>query len=132
MKFSDRGDLFAYYDVEGQTVRIVSIGSKKKDDITELINKIVAGDFRTEFTATAECDLSFIKSIEFDTQSQYFVGYGDRRVFVLNLGTAEKILYDLDTEIYDKIYTIRFVSSPPGASGKPFECMIGCSKVGSK
>ena len=36
MKFSDAGDMFAYYDVDGQTVRIVSIEGK----ITELINKI--------------------------------------------------------------------------------------------
>jgi hypothetical protein len=84
---------------------------------------------------TEQCDLSFIKSIEFDTHSRYFVGYGDHRVFILNLTTKEKILYDLNTEIYDKIYTVRFVSAPTSAANattKPFQCIIGCSKIGSK
>lgn len=80
------------------------------------------------------CDISFIKSIEFDTHSQYFIGYGDHKVFILNLKTKEKILYYLNREIYDKIYTIRFVSStssdPKGQ--KPFKCILGCSRLGSK
>jgi WD40 repeat protein len=107
MKFSEDGKMFAYYDIDNQTIRIIDIDN----NIEDLINKIKNQKFNTNFVGKSEnCDIKFIEHIEFDTNSKYFVGYGDQDVFILDIITKEKFLYRINTSIYDKIYTIRFVS----------------------
>ena len=82
MKFSDAGDMFAYYDIDNQTVRIVNIKEGEKDNgITELINKIRQQRFYANYVGDEkdpDNDISFIKSIEFD----------------INKEAVEKAMYD--------------------------------------
>ena len=127
MKFSEDGKMFAYYDIDNQTIRIIDIDG----NIEDLINKIKNQKFNTNFVGESEhCDIKFIDHIEFDTNSKYFIGHGDQDIFILDITTKEKFLYRIDTSIYDKIYTIRFVSNKQDS--KKFQCYLGCSKKGSK
>ena len=78
----------------------------------EIINDLKSGKFLNSFSHTDKSD-HFVENIAFDRRKRYIVGWGNTKVLIYNLKDDNNQVAQelhLKTEIFDKIYHLRFIS----------------------
>jgi hypothetical protein len=94
--------------------------------IKELIGRVKSfpdneGDL--DFVANvAEVDLRFVKKIKFDTNNRFLVGFGENKIFVLNLKTKEHEILENNSRRYEKICDLNLISHSD--KNKGYKCFI--------
>jgi hypothetical protein len=88
MEFHHDGEMFAFYFQETQTLKITYI-----DDIDNFVDMLKSledtehdDQYFVDFNGPKNnLDLSFIEKIKFDTGKKYLIGWGQTKVFIMNM-----------------------------------------------
>ena len=74
-------------------------------------------------------DIGFIEKITFDANKRFLIGYGDNKIFVMNLkNPAQSVIYQNNDRIYEKICDVYFESTSIGQ----YKCYVSCLRKGIK
>lgn len=79
MEFSNDGTLLALCckNNEKATIKIFEIDGETREEYqAHFQQKLQNNDFLAEFTDKDDEDISFVKSLRFDNNNEYLVGYG--------------------------------------------------------
>lgn len=130
IEFHPDGDFFAIYVQESQTIKICQV---VKEEIKDFISKLKAleditdesqydvvfhGEHNNPFK-----DIGFIEKITFDTNKRFLIGYGNNKIFMMNLkNPAQSVIYQNNDRIYQEICDINFESS----SNTSYKCILSC------
>ena len=68
--------------------------------------------------------------MDIDKGMRYLVGLGDHQLVILNLGSQEHKIYDLDLIKYEKIIAFRLKSN--SGANQDYVCHIACKKKDMK
>lgn len=92
MEFHPDGDQFAIYLEESQTIKICKV---VKEEIKDFIGKLKALEDNTNEQqydvvfhgeeGNPYKDIRFIEKITFDVNKRFLIGYGDNKIFLMNM-----------------------------------------------
>jgi WD40 repeat protein len=128
MELHKDGDLFAMYFGSENKIKILSIN---EGEIAAFIHKFEnfgtnEGDIEFVGGEDSDKDISFIRKMKFDVNKRYLVGWGDNKVFILNLATKEHEIIKNNSRIYSEICDLNFTSNSDEA--KDYTCYVSCSR----
>jgi hypothetical protein len=93
--------MFALYSKETQVVRIVNVVKENFHSfITDMKNAEKNHEEFKVFFDDPSVDTSFIDTIVFDQNRRFFIGYGETKIFVLNIETQKGIIYPVSSRLY--------------------------------
>ena len=64
--------------------------------------------------------------MKFDVNKKYLVGWGNNKVFILNLASKEHKIIQNNSRLYSSICDLNFTSDPEDES--KFSCYLSCSR----
>ena len=129
MAFSEDFGLFAYFLLDPGAMELKIFNIEDNSPFT-LMNKIKNNhsiDVLFENRLTQD-DLRFIKTIKFDAQNRFLLGFGDVKIFIFNVDTFEHKFYTIDGLYFERILDIQMRSE----SGLTYQIQVACKRVGLK
>lgn len=89
MQFNQDGTQFALVHQKQQIIKVLTIDEGRIINFIEKVRNFPKNDGDVEFIGSKDPkdgrDISFIKKIKFDVNKRYLIGFGDNKVFLLNL-----------------------------------------------
>ena len=74
-------------------------------------------------------DIGFVEKITFDTNKRFLIGYGNNKIFVLDIkNPAQSVIYQNNDRVYEKICHLQFIST----SNVQYKCYVSCLTNGIK
>ena len=60
------------------------------------------------FELTQTQDISFLTNVKFDQNNRFLVGYGSKKIFMLNIEENKSKQYEINSGFYECIYDLNF------------------------
>jgi hypothetical protein len=128
MELHKDGDLFAMFFGTEKKIKVLSIAEGELGSFIHKLDNFGTneGDIEFEGGSDFENDISFIRRMKFDVNKRYLVGWGDNKVFILNLATKEHVIIKNNSRIYSEICDLNFTSKSD--EPKDYTCYVSCSR----